>query len=125
MPFNIPANEIVDAEVVSETPREIGTPAGVINLKDPNTFPAPPPPQQQPLFVQAEDGSFIQISPLDEQRGRAIALFVRVPVLTYVALNSRVPMAVRILAGALAAWDAFQLAQQSQEIEALLPELPQ
>ncbi len=50
---------------------------------------------------------------LYERRGRAIALFVEVPLLTLVAFHDRVPGAIRVGAGLLAAWKAVQLARGS------------
>ncbi len=50
---------------------------------------------------------------LYERRGRAIALFVEVPLLTLVAFHGQVPGAIRAGAGLLAVWKAVQLARGS------------
>ncbi len=56
-----------------------------------------------------------------EERARAISLFVKVPVLAYVALSDRMPMLVRLGAAALAALEVREIARQSEQIEAMLP----
>ncbi len=48
-----------------------------------------------------------------ERRGRAIALFVEVPLLTAVAFHDKVPGLIRAGAGVLAIWKAVQLARGS------------
>ncbi len=59
---------------------------------------------------------------LSEQRARAFALFVEVPVLAVIALHPKVPGMLRLGAGLIAAWSAYQIASQEKQIEAMLPE---
>lgn len=48
-----------------------------------------------------------------ERRGRALVLFVEIPVLSFIALNDKTPGLLRAGAGLLAAWKALELARGS------------
>lgn len=110
MPFRSPSDEVVDAEVSEPAPRQVTSRPGVtyVDLS-----------QRGGTAVEA-DGSYF--SPLAEQRARAVTLFVRVPLLTLVALDSKVHGLIRLTAGALALWDVLQISQQSAELEQLVPQ---
>lgn len=110
MPFRAPAEEIVDAEVVGS----------------PTVSKMPPRPGVTQLIQDQSVGGAISLDPnalaMYEQRARAISLFVKVPVLTLIALHPKVPAMLRLGAGLIAAWEAWQIASQEKDIEAMLPD---
>ena len=121
MPFRA-ADAIVDAEVVSE-PQSVSSPprrSGVVYLHSP-----PIEPQFQASSLDQTGADYpIQQDPFDQvaalstdKRARAISLFVKVPLFVYVALSPKMPALVRLGAGALAVWEAMQIASQQKEIE--------
>lgn len=109
MPFRAPAEEIVDAEVIGPTVEQAPPHAGVARLIEQQTV-----------------GGAISLDPdalaKYEQRTRAIALFLKVPLLTVIALHPRVPGMLRLGAGMIAVWEAWQIASQEKDIEAMLPD---
>ena len=102
-----PAEEVVDAEyeVVQQSVRT-PTRSAVVPLTDNQVDP-----WVDPSALEAQYG----------ERARAIALFVKVPVLAYVALSDKMPALVRLGALALAALEVREIARQAPQLEALLP----
>lgn len=58
-----------------------------------------------------------------DQRSRAIALFVEVPFLAFVAFSPKVPGLLRVGAAALGFVRAVEVAQRQRELESYFPEL--
>lgn len=56
-----------------------------------------------------------------DPRSRALALFVKIPLLGYVALSSKMPALVRLGAAALAVMEALEVAQRQDELQQMLP----
>lgn len=75
---------------------------------------APPPTVVDPVALAAAMAA--------DQRGRAVALFVEVPLLAFVAFSPQVPGLVRLGAAALGIYRAVEVATQHQEWEVLLPQ---
>ncbi len=74
-------------------------------------------PQPQPYLapqplpeLMINDTQAVQLARY-QRRGRAISMFVEIPVLTLVAFNDDVPGLVRTGAGLLAVWKAIELAR--------------
>ncbi len=107
MPFGIPAEQIVDAEVV--TAHDAPTvdqyirhdTSGVVNI-----------PGAMPLV----DPTSHAVDPLAKWQGRARAMtiFIKIPLLTFIALHDKTPALVRLGAGLLAIWEAVELAQSNE-----------
>jgi len=55
---------------------------------------------------------------LYEKRARAVTLFLKVPLLTFVALHDKTPALIRLGAGLLALWEASQIYRGAGELEA-------
>ncbi len=110
MPFGIPSEQIVDAEVVGAAP-SVSSPPPQPNLINLMT--------EQSLYNQA------QVDPnqlaLVEKRARAISVFVRLPFFAAVALNGRVPALFRLVAVGLGALEAVQLARENHLTDEYLP----
>ncbi len=52
-----------------------------------------------------------------DKRARAVTLFIKVPLLAFVAFNDKTPGLIRLGAGLLALWEASQLARSAGEVE--------
>lgn len=113
--FSSASQEVVDAEVISDpsSPPAVSKAPGRPGILHLDTASAP-------SAVTTADGSTYAISPLTEQRARAIVLFLKVPLLAAICLHPKVPAWMRLAAGALAAWEALQIAQQAQDLTNLL-----
>jgi hypothetical protein len=115
MPFGIDSE--VDAEVV-----------GAVEV--PQATVSKPPPRQGVINISAAyQGQGLAAPAADqlamyETRARAVSLFIKVPFFAYLALNPKLPGMIRLGAGLLAAWEAMQIARQSADIEAMLPDIP-
>jgi hypothetical protein len=122
MPFQFTGEE--DAEYV-----EVGTPGpqavptverhvpnyearGVINLS-------------QDVVLNPNPAMNVDALAMYEKRARAVTLFIKVPFLSYLALNSKLPPMVRLGAGLLALWEATQIARGQTEIEQTVTEWAQ
>ncbi len=60
-----------------------------------------------------------------ERRARAVTIFIRLPLLTLVALNDDTPSLLRLGAGLMALWEAGQLARNFGEVQAVATEWQQ
>lgn len=114
MPFGIDPSQISDAEVVDGTSPP---PPVAKHVANPNVINISQAYQNQGLAQPAAD----QLA-MAETRARAIGLFVQIPVLTIIALHPKVPGVLRLVAGGLAAWNAYQIATQEKQIEQMLPD---
>lgn len=112
----MPSDEIVDAEF-EEVP-SAGRPAAQPQVRqlrrddagvwyDPSMLA----PQQAPMDLA-------QL----EQRARALSMFVKVPLLAYVALNKDLPAIVRLAALGLAALEVREISKQAGQVELMLPD---
>lgn len=111
----MPSEEIVDAEFeeIPGSARPAAQPA-VRQLRrdeagewfDPSLVPV-----QQPLDLA-------QL----ERRARALSMFVKMPLLAYVALNKDLPAIVRFAALGLAALEVRDIAKQAGQVELMLPD---
>lgn len=96
MPFGIPSEQIVDAEVVGsyEAPRV------QVFKRDP---------ARDVIQIQVPTPSELAVI---EQQARAISLFAKIPFFAFVALNGRVPTLLRLGAAVLGALEVAQLARE-------------
>ncbi len=96
--------DAVDAEFV-EVPRQQVIQPQTVNLHVPSAS------ARNVIDMSLDLGGPSPELALYEKRGRAVALFIRLPLLAFVALNDRTPGLIRIGAGLLAVWEATQLAR--------------
>lgn len=112
----LPSEEIVDAEF-EEVPGAARPPAQPVVRQ-----------LRQDDAGQWYDPALVapQAAPLDlaqlEQRARALSLFVKVPLLAYVALNRDMPVLVRFAAMGLAALEIRDVAKAAGQVELMLPD---
>jgi len=108
------SEEIVDGEVTGGS--NFGATPTVVNRI--------PTPAEVAAWQAAQSGSSqtsLAATSVTEQRARALVLFVKVPLLAYLALNNRLPPLARFAVGGLAVWEAIQIAQSTREISNLFP----
>lgn len=115
MPFGIPSEQIVDAEVISDASVSRPPPnPNVVNLQS----------AYDPLNgSQMVDGYAdpYQLA-LVEKRARALSIFVRLPFFFAIALNGRVPALFRLAAVGLGVLEATQLARDNHLAAQYLPQ---
>ena len=115
MRFRDAAQEVVDAEFtdVGAPPVQVKPPRpGIININEVTAA--------HPGAIGPGEQQFI-IPLADEQKIRAVALFIKVPFFAYIALNSKVPTLIRAGAALLCGWEAIQIARSADAIENMLP----
>ncbi len=114
--YSSPSEAVIEGQVLS---RSAADPAPQITQVGPPVQGGPdlsqPLPQQQP---QMTDTDFVAL----EQKARAVALFLKIPFFSWVALNGELPGLVRIGAAVLGAMEVRQLYQAQGAIEAMLPD---
>lgn len=113
--------EIIDGQVVdraSPPPMEElhgpGPGVTMLNTQQPNS-------QAQYLPPDVAD-KILQLA--TDQRSRALALFVEIPLLGFIAFSPKVPGLLRLGAAGIAVMRAVEVAQRQAELETYLPELP-
>ena len=124
MPFTVDPGPEVDAEYV--VPPEQQLPEVPYN---PQVAPQPvqrlvPDPTRDVVDLRTDVSANPSLElALYERRGRAIAIFVELPILALVAVNDKTPGLIRLGAAMLAAWKAVELARGgAQEVETVVQE---
>jgi hypothetical protein len=122
MPFQF--TEEVDAEYV-----EVGTPnpqpVPTVERLIPNYKARGITDLRQDVVLNPNPAMNVDALAMYEKRARAVTLFVKVPFLSYLALNAKLPPLVRLGAGLLAFWEATQIARGQAEIEQTVTEWAQ
>jgi len=122
MPFQF--TEEVDAEYV-----EVGTPSPqavpTVERLVPNYQARGVTDLRQDVVLNPNPAMNVDALAMYEKRARAVTLFVKVPFLSYLALNPKLPPLVRLGAGLLALWEAAQIARGQAEIEQTVTEWAQ
>jgi hypothetical protein len=113
MPFHLEEDEIEDAEY-TELPSQMQPEPQLDYAVSQPDFSA-----RDVVRLNVDTGANPSLEPaLYERRARAVTLFVKVPLLTFVALSEKTPTLIRLGAGLLALWEASQIYRGAGEIEA-------
>jgi hypothetical protein len=116
--------EVVDGHVASSSSsspelHEAKAPPGVVVMQPPDGWQSL---DQSGAYMPADvTDQLLQLA--QDQRSRAIALFLEVPFCAYLALHPKLPGLVRLGAAALGIVRTVEVVQRQRELEAYLPEL--
>lgn len=101
MPFQVQVPEETDAEFTEVSSRPAPTVANVPDFTGRDVV---------RLNTDVSANPSLELARY-EKRARTVAIFVRLPVLAYIAFDDRTPGLIRAGAGLLAIWEAIELAR--------------
>jgi hypothetical protein len=106
------------------SPSEAVVDGQVVGRQDAPTSMPEQQPTAPPQITQAQMDDLQQQQDLVvlEQKARAVSLFVKIPLLAYISLNSDLPGLVRLSAALVGALEIRQLYQAQGAIQAMLPD---